>query len=189
MFEIKIRGIYEAQLLVEQGWPTKIISLVDPGTNLHKQGDHHIIKHMHDVSSKISEDWVLPEREQFEDILEFSKSFTNDDKVLVHCHMGISRSTATAIGVCIQHGMSYQEAYSHIARIRECLMPNMLLCNYIDEKFGFEGKMRDFILANRTQDRQRKADQIIDEAHSLNKSDTDAMTALLLKIQEIDKAS
>lgn len=189
MFEIKIRGIYEAQLLIEEKWPTKIISLVDPGINLHKQGEHHIIMHMHDVSSKISEEWVLPQKDQFESILEFSKDFSNDDRVLVHCHMGISRSTATAIGICIQHGMHYQEAYNHIASIRDCLMPNTLLCTYIDEKFQLEGKMRDFVLSQRTKERQRRADRIIDEAHAANKSDTDAMTTLLLKLQEIDRAS
>lgn len=189
MFEIKIRGIYEAQLLIEAKWPTKIISLVDPGVNLHKQGEHHIIKHMHDVSSKVSEDWILPEKTQFEDILEFSNSFVDEDKVLIHCHMGISRSTATAIGVCMQHGMNYQEAYYHIASIRDCLMPNMLLCTYIDEKFRLDGELKEFIHSQRTKERQHRADRVIDEAHAANRSDTDAMTALLLKLQEIANAS
>ena len=59
--------------------------------------------------------YVHPLREHVIEVLEFTKDLTDDDKVLVHCFAGISRSITFAIGIYIQHGMTYEDAYSQVA--------------------------------------------------------------------------
>jgi predicted protein tyrosine phosphatase len=60
---------------------------------------------------------------------------------LVHCKGGHSRSPAMAIAICMQHGMTYREAFAHVAAIRSALLPNQLFIQHIDEHFGLNGKL------------------------------------------------
>jgi hypothetical protein len=48
---------------------------------------------------------------------------------------------AKAIAICIQHGMTYREAFAHVATIRSALLLNQLIIQHIDEHFGLNGKL------------------------------------------------
>lgn len=64
--------------------------------------------------------------------------------MLVHCHMGISRSTATAIGVALGRGFSVEEAVEGLLeahpvdsrRGRRSFRPNQLLLKHVGEIYG-----------------------------------------------------
>lgn len=94
MFQLKITGIVEAGLFIKNKWATKIVSMVDPEQKHVSVGEHHIILRMHDVETKASNVIVVPEKHHIEKILEFTKNLTNNDKLLVHCNMGVSGSVS-----------------------------------------------------------------------------------------------
>lgn len=184
MFELKILGVFEASLFMKNGWPTRVVSIIDPNDEFKSHGKHHIVMQLHDIASHINDSYITPTREHLEEILDFTKDLTHDDKLLVHCHMGVSRSTAIACGILIQHGMSYEEAYEHVRSVRDCLLPNTLFVKYIDDKFGFNGKFVEFILSNRTPDIQLRVNKMI-------KTDVKAnvfhMKDVLAKLRSLDE--
>jgi predicted protein tyrosine phosphatase len=145
MFELKITGISQASGLIQQGWPTRTISLID---TIHQGGrwidptPSHLITYCDDCERDLPQNgYTAPTREQIAKILDFTKDLTDDDIVLVHCHAGISRSTAMALGILVQHGMDPIKALSHLEDIRPILYPNQLIVSYIDEILGLEGRL------------------------------------------------
>jgi predicted protein tyrosine phosphatase len=142
MFEIKVSSYDGSKLLIEEGWPTKIISLL--GHEIPSQGPHHLILVFDDVAG-VSSVYIHPTEEHLDQVLEFSKDFTDDDRVLVHCLAGISRSTAIAIAIVMQHGMDYYDAYNHVEMIRPILEPNKLIIRYVDAHFGLDGKLIEMV--------------------------------------------
>jgi predicted protein tyrosine phosphatase len=143
--ELKISGLNEAKVLMLTDWPTKIISLVEE--DLIFQGDHHLHVRFDDIAKPIT-GRVHPTEDHLRQILEFADSFTDDDRVLVHCHAGISRSTAVAIAVLIHHGWSYDAAYQHVENVRPILLPNKLIIKYVDERFALGGKLIELVETN-----------------------------------------
>lgn len=52
------------------------------------------------------------------------KSLKKGDKILIHCHAGVSRSATLVIGyLMIKHNMSYEQAYIHV-RMKRNVCPN-----------------------------------------------------------------
>jgi predicted protein tyrosine phosphatase len=72
-----------------------------------------------------------------------------DVRVLFHCQAGIARSTAAAFIMCVRAGMTYQQAYDHVLRVRGVLNPNMLMMKLADDLMEQGGKMLGFILTHR----------------------------------------
>lgn len=139
MFEIKIFGYEEAKALAQSGWPTKIISLIkEDMPNWETDKVKHLRLQFDDVHTP-TQGYTHPTEFHLGRIFDFAKTFVEEDKVLVHCIAGISRSTAAAIGICMFHGMSYEDAYNHIATVRPILAPNKLLIEYIDDHFKLQG--------------------------------------------------
>lgn len=137
-FDIKICGRVEATLLIERGWPTRILTLTCEDISL--AGDHHLQVSINDISRPI-DGRVLPTMEHLVSILDFTKALTADDRLLVHCMLGMSRSTAAAIAILIQHGMSYDAAFQHVETLRPILLPNELLIRLCDAHFGLNGAL------------------------------------------------
>ena len=146
MFEIKVSSYNESKDLIAQGWPTKIIGVIGD-KDLLIQGPHHLHVIFDDIARPVL-GYIHPTEDHFAEILAFSREFTDDDRVLVHCHFGISRSTAIAIAILIQHGMTYLDAYYHIEMLRPILSPNKLIIHYIDRRFGLDGKLSEIVNQN-----------------------------------------
>lgn len=144
MFELKICGIHEAgNLIAREEWPTKAVSLLDPPRRdnwLQPSATHHI-EYFDDIAVVMRADhnYTLPSREAIARVLEFTKNITKQDKVLIHCHAGISRSTAMAIGVLVQHGVDPERAIKYVEEIRPQLFPNSLVMQHIDDELGLNG--------------------------------------------------
>lgn len=140
MFNLKITDLPTAKGLLAHGWPTKAVSLVCPGTDLWHHGDHHHIVWANDIPVSMP-GMVAPEREHVEGVLAFTADLKPDDKLLVHCFAGISRSTAMAIGILISHGVPYAEAFATVENIRPFMHPNTRIIRFIDELMGLDGKL------------------------------------------------
>jgi predicted protein tyrosine phosphatase len=141
MFEIKVSELDTADFH-HNNWPaTRVVSLVDPKAeaNIRTHADRLIVA-MSDVNL-VNASRTPPRPGQIREILEFTKNLTDEDRVLVHCHAGVSRSTAMAIGILCQHGMSPSAALKHVQGIRPQLWPNTLIIGYIDEILDLKGEL------------------------------------------------
>lgn len=142
MFKFKVEGLSGAAALLDNAeWPTKAVSLVSPKLNDWKsRGDHHLIVKMDDVGSpELSE--AAPTIDHVLTVLTFTSDLTDDDRVLVNCHVGQSRSTAMMIGILVQHGMDPEEAYEAVKEQRPFLLPNLLICQHLDTCLGLPGTL------------------------------------------------
>ena len=87
-----------------------------------------------------------PEAPRFQDekrILDFTKELPVKAKVLVHCHAGVSRSTATAYAILCQHtspGME-MENLLHVQSLRDLVFPNRLIIELADKVLKRKGGM------------------------------------------------
>jgi predicted protein tyrosine phosphatase len=137
-FTIRIEGLTGAAALRQNGWPTRIVSLVDERV-MKSSGPHHLVVEVDDIEVPMSQA-ITPERHHAEAVLDFTKDIQPGEKVLVHCHMGMRRSTASALAVMVQHGMSIEDALTHCYAIRPIMMPNRLMARHYDSVLGHEGR-------------------------------------------------
>lgn len=141
MFEFKVLGLSEAGVEIYRQWPTKIVSLVSRHLPLPQQSDHLII-HVEDVHSEEGDDY--PTAEMVESILNYAKSFTDEDRVMVHCFAGQSRSTAAMIAILIGSGMDWRSAHDAVVANRAVALPNQLIIRLLDEHFEFAGELIEY---------------------------------------------
>lgn len=143
--EIKVSNIENALYMIENRWPTKVISLVPD--NMPDHGIESLHLRFDDIARPTG-GYIHPTMGDLYSILKFANNFSDEDRVLIHCHAGISRSTAAAIAVLMQRAWTYEEAYNYIRIIRPVLCPNRLIIQYIDEHFKLDGKLSKLVEEN-----------------------------------------
>jgi len=88
---------------------------------------------------------AMPQRAHMEQILAFGRTLPEGDPahLLVHCHMGISRSTAAATAILLQAhpDLGEDEAFAHIYQVRGKAWPNSVMIRHADELLGREGRL------------------------------------------------
>lgn len=144
MYSLKITTLADAHLLLEQGWPTKAVSLVCPGTPLPKFGDHHHIVHVNDIPYEM-EGMVAPQINHVYEVVAFTADLKPTDRLLVHCFAGVSRSTSMAIAILISQGVPWKEAFDYVGEVRPFMMPNTRIMKMIDDEFGLNGAMMEHL--------------------------------------------
>jgi len=89
-----------------------------------------------DMDDVINDDAEFaPTRDQVKTILEWGKNLPDNSKILVHCYAGVSRSTAAALALKIQHigNDNISEAINWILEHRPQACPNPIITKYADE--------------------------------------------------------
>jgi len=88
-----------------------------------------------------------PQPEDVAKMLEFGRDILRDPEnlrhLLVHCHMGISRSTA-AMALLLAQALPdapASEVMAHIVRIREKAWPNLRILMFGEEQLGRKGEL------------------------------------------------
>jgi len=152
MFELKISNIYEA-LQLSQQWATHTISLLDPDfsneiMNLPVASEKGLVQRYYFSDICKGRDFTfssgkskLASSKQILDILEFTTPLQSKDKLLIHCHAGISRSTAVACGVLCQHGLHPNESVKYILSIRPQALPNKHVLALFDDILKLDGSL------------------------------------------------
>lgn len=145
-FDLKVTSITKAQQLLDQNWPTKIITLrgnPKPGTpEIVSTGSHHLHVRVDDSTIPMPGE-LIPNRNHIEQILNFSKDFTGDDRVLIHCYAGVSRSTSCAVGVLCQHGIDPLEAFFVVDSLTKDMDPNQLIVYLMDVALNMKCQLID----------------------------------------------
>ncbi|HEY0114732.1 MAG TPA: hypothetical protein VGB54_03320 [Allosphingosinicella sp.] len=90
-------------------------------------------------------DYVLPSRADMEKVLAFGRTVQEGDPahMLIHCHMGISRSTAAATALLLQAhpDLDDDQALAEIASLRPQAWPNSLMTRHADALLGRGGRL------------------------------------------------
>lgn len=141
--KLTITGIGEAKKIAKDF--DYIVSVIGEGTPLKfgVSNERHFISYFDDISIEgcDPEDYDIPEQYHIDDILEFTRRFEEDDKVLIHCSAGMSRSTAVAAVVLAQHGMTPVEAMAHVYEVREACWPNSKIIGFGDSALSLNGEL------------------------------------------------
>lgn len=121
---------------------THIISTLDPGDRI--TAPSYITDHLLLTFDDIEEpnEKYSPKLEDVAEILEWSRKLKDEDRVLIHCWAGVSRSTALALAVWIQHhGKDYEAARKWLVETRPIACPNRLIAEYADMILGCDGEL------------------------------------------------
>ena len=147
-FQVTICGIDELGLHCETG-VTHVLSLLDPGWpepeafgifNPHRR----LELRFHDVIDA-NPGCIPPQRPDVEQLLSFGRDLANAKAghLLVHCHAGVSRSTAAATLIVAQArpDRPAEEALQTIVRRRPRAWPNLRILELGDVLLGRRGEI------------------------------------------------
>jgi predicted protein tyrosine phosphatase len=134
---------------------THVLSILDPGfpdpDAFGAFGEHERLDlRFHDITEERPA-MQLAQREDVAALLRFGHDLSRTAKahLLVHCHMGISRSTAamTLILAQARPDRSAGEALAEVRRIRPRIWPNLRVIELGDELLGRRGELVDAAVA------------------------------------------
>lgn len=126
-----------------------IIQWLDPNVDSNKHLVHYknvpadkVLILRKDDTENCDPDGDSPDADDIQKILDFVKG---KSRLLIACHAGVSRSTATAIGVMVADGFAIDHAINFIKRTRPCLFPNSGITKYFDAALGLNGTLSDAV--------------------------------------------
>ena len=132
---------------------THVLSLIDPTwpelTSFGTYGEHRrTTLRFHDVINP-GPGLTMPTLEHVGQILEFGAGLAaeaeqkSDRHLLVHCHMGISRSTAAMLSLMAQVNPEETEdqLFERLRAIRPQAWPNSLMIGFADDILGRDGRL------------------------------------------------
>jgi predicted protein tyrosine phosphatase len=131
---------------------THVLSILDPGhpepADFALYGPHKRLTLRFDDIIDAAPGMMLPERHHIEALLEFGKGLAaaSDDPLnhlLVHCHAGISRSTASMAILLAEARPETDEdsLFAHIREIRAQAWPNSRMIAMADDLLGRQGRL------------------------------------------------
>jgi predicted protein tyrosine phosphatase len=157
-FKLTICGLEELPGHCEARAVTHVLSILDPGfpepEPLRHFGLERRLKlNFHDVI-EAAPGWVAPEKWDVELLLAFGRNLDQaapgrlgfkfwDTHLLVHCHAGVSRSTASAILLLAQHdpARSAHDVVGQVIRLRPHAWPNLRIIEIGDGLLGRGGEI------------------------------------------------
>ena len=146
-YRVSICGLLELRDYVETG-ATHVISVLDPAwpepPPLRRFGPHErYTLYFHDEVMP-SPGIDLPEPNDISRLLEIGRYLAGAsvDHLLIHCHVGQSRSTAAAVILLTQdHPGREAEAFAAVAEVRERCWPNSRMIAMADRKLSRQGQL------------------------------------------------
>ncbi|MBA1157817.1 tyrosine phosphatase family protein [Microvirga mediterraneensis] len=134
---------------------THVLSILDPNhpdPEAFEAYDRHrrTILRFHDIINPIP-GMILPTPQDVEAILRFGDDVAEEEggrvegHLLVHCHMGISRSTAAMLTLMAQANPDESEdrLFERLAEIRPQAWPNSLMVDFADDLLSRHGRLTD----------------------------------------------
>ncbi|KQT45098.1 protein tyrosine phosphatase [Aureimonas sp. Leaf454] len=149
-----ICGIEELPQHGEAG-VTHVLSILDPGhpelSAFGAYGEHRrTTLHFHDIIDPLPGQ-IMPAPEHVDAILRFGAEIDAEAEagasghLLVHCHMGVSRSTAAMLTLMALGDAEAGEAelFERLRQIRPRAWPNSVMVAMADERLGRNGRLVD----------------------------------------------
>ena len=133
-------GVTHVLSILDPQWP-------DPEAFLAYAPHHRTILHFHDAIEP-APNITLPDVGHVEAVLAFGRSLTDDTErsnghLLIHCHMGVSRSTAAMAILLAQVDPEGDEdqVFERLLRIRPKAWPNSRMIGLADHLLGRSGRL------------------------------------------------
>ena len=162
-YDITICGIPDLDSHRESG-VTHVLSIIDPDepdpAALRRYRDvERLLIRCDDIVAPYS-GFQAPSREDVERLVSFGATLPDEahgGHLLIHCHAGISRSTAAAGIVMAQHNPGREEeAFLHLLDMRPHAWPNTRIVTFADELLDRKGAMVEALKAYRRELIRRK---------------------------------
>lgn len=148
-FRITVCGISELEKFAGTG-VSHVLSILDPGeaepAAFYKFEPHQRLDlRFHDIIEEQGEE-LAPQEAHVRDLLAFGRRLDEDPKashLVVHCHMGVSRSTASMILLLAQARpeRTAEEIAQEVVRIRPIAWPNLRIITMGDRLLGRKGEL------------------------------------------------
>jgi predicted protein tyrosine phosphatase len=132
--QVRVSSLALAEEL-SKDWADRVVSLVAPDTELPKFSTFHLSIPMHDT--EVITDFWSPKLSDIQKVLDFCPPHSN---VVCHCYAGVSRSSATAIGIMVKNGVSINDAVKLAHIDSPNMAPNKLILKHIDVLLGMRGE-------------------------------------------------
>jgi predicted protein tyrosine phosphatase len=127
--------------------PTHVLTLLAPAdqSGVDLEGRKHLLLKFNDIDME-QPGLVAPTSVDIERIVSFSRTWSDNSPLLVHCWAGISRSSAAAfIIACDRNPGRERELAAELRRRAPFSTPNRLMIALADELLSREGRMVDAI--------------------------------------------
>jgi predicted protein tyrosine phosphatase len=137
----RARGITHVLSILDPDWP-------EPEAFWAYDPHHRTTLHFHDVIEP-GPGLILPAPEHVEAVLTFGQSLANgaggqdEAHLLVHCHMGVSRSTAAMATLLAQLHPEEDEdhIFARLLEVRPQAWPNSRMIGFADDLLGRQGRL------------------------------------------------
>ncbi len=126
---------------------THVLSILDPGwpepTAFEGYDPHFRATFRFNDAIEPEPGVVLPKKADVEKILAFGRDAGDERHLLIHCHAGISRSTAAMLMILAQaHPNETEDAVvGRLLKIRPQAWPNSRMVGFADEALGRDGRL------------------------------------------------
>lgn len=104
--------------------------------------DNHLWLEMHDISTPL-DGYILPETHHIEDLLTFVRRWDRAQPMVVHCHAGISRSSAAAfVAACaVAPHRDERDIALAMRKASPTALPNARIVSLADQVLARNGRM------------------------------------------------
>ena len=143
---IHVCSLARLQETVEDTGARHVVSLIgDEAMVLRPHGirpEHHLRLRLHDFSAPL-DGYIMPGEEHVADLIRFVRDWDRRAPLVVHCYMGISRSTASAYAsVCALNPRRNEAAIAQaLRRASPTATPNIRIVTLADKLLGRDGRM------------------------------------------------
>src|SRR5580693_3217343 len=123
-----------------------VVSLIGDEANVVRPhavaSENHLWLRLHDISAPL-DGYIMPGEQHVADLLEFVRGWDRCAPLVVHCYMGISRSTASAFAtVCALNPQRDEESVAQaLRRASPTATPNIRIVSIADRLLGRDGRM------------------------------------------------
>jgi predicted protein tyrosine phosphatase len=146
-YDITICGLSELPGHAAVGF-SHVISILDPiwpdPDEFARWSEHRRVLWRFDDVVEVGNGYAAPKRTDVETILAFGTALAEESatRLLVHCHAGVSRSTATAVILMAQHNPGREaEIFDELVRLRPRSWPNALMLQLADALLRRDGAL------------------------------------------------
>ena len=143
---IHVCSLARLQETVDDTGARHVVSLIgDEGNVVRPHAvapENHLWLRLHDISSPL-DGYIMPGEEHVADLIRFVRGWDRRAPLVVHCYMGISRSTASAFAsVCALNPERDENSIAQaLRRASSTASPNIRIVSLADRLLGRGGRM------------------------------------------------
>ncbi len=143
---IHVCSLSRLQKIVEDTGARHVVSLIGDEAQLQRPDciapENHLWLRFHDISAPL-DGYVMPGEQHVAELLDFVREWDRQAPLVVHCYMGISRSTATAFTtVCALNPRRDEDSIAQaLRRASPTATPNRRIVSIADRLLGRDGRM------------------------------------------------